>query len=214
MKTARDSTMAPPAELPLGEVEGAKIVEVPAPAADLFASLDALRVVPTGAEGALVKQVLSHVPVRKPSKEWFFRIHPEYSLDTLVLELKEDGETSLVSPALQEALLGENCIGIRTLRLGVNRQGTPFVWAVRQPNEGRRDAWASSALDAIHLAQTEWVRMQADMSLGAYRLATARIDDEPRFPKESFEQILRLAFKGAVIDSLDHPTLRKLRGEA
>lgn len=55
--------------------------------------------------------------------------------------------------------------------------------------------------------------MQADMSLGAYRLMKAKVDDVPRWPKEPFNELLRVAFKGSVVDSLDHPALKKLRGE-
>lgn len=188
-------------------------VASPAPAVDFFASLDALRVTPTRTEEPMIKQVLATVPVRKPSKEWFFKVHPEYSLDTLVLELKEDSATFLVSPTLQLALQGENCVGLRTLKLGVNMQGIPFVWALRPPSEGKRDAWATSALDAVNFAKHKWVRLQADMGLGAYRIAIAEINDVPRFPEEPFEEILRVAFKGHVVDSLDHPALKKLRGE-
>ena len=186
--------------------------DIPAPAADLFTSLDALRV-SDSTSAPLVKPVMTHVPVKKPSKEWFFRIHPTHSLDTLILESKEEGEVLLVSPALQEQLLGENCVGVRTLRLGVTRQGTPFIWPVRRPMEGRRDSWAATALDAISYAERSWVRMQADMNLGGYTIQVARVDDEPRWPEEDFSEILRLAFKGAVVENLDHPTLKRLRGE-
>jgi hypothetical protein len=186
--------------------------DIPAPAADLFSSLDALRV-SDSTSAPLVKPVMTHVPVKKPSKEWFFRIHPTHSLDTLILESKEEGEVLLVSPALQEQLLGENCVGVRTLRLGVTRQGTPFIWPVRRPMEGRRDSWATTALDAISYAERSWVRMQADMNLGGYTIQVARVDDEPRWPEEDFSEILRLAFKGAVVENLDHPTLKRLRGE-
>lgn len=186
---------------------------LPAPAADFFSNLDALRV-SDSTSAPLVKPVLSHVPVRKPSKEWFFRIHPAIALDTLILETKDEGEVLLVSPALQEQLLGENCVAVRTLRLGVTRQGTAFIWPVRRPMEGRRDAWATTALDAISYAERQWVRMQADMNLGGYALQVARVDDEPRWPEEEFSEILRIAFKGALVDSMDHPTLKRLRGEA
>lgn len=186
----------------------------PAPAADFFSNLDALRV-SDSTSAPLVKPVLSHVPVRKPSKEWFFRIHPEIALDTLILETKEEGgEVLLVSPALREQLLEENCVAVRTLRLGVTQQGTPFLWPVRRPMEGRRDSWATTALDAISYAERQWVRMQANMTLGGYTIQVARISDEPRWPEEEFSKILRIAFKGALVDSMDHPTLKRLRGEA
>jgi hypothetical protein len=202
------------AELPLAGAETPEKIEVPAPAADLFRNLDSLRVAPAGAEDTLVESVLSRVPVRKPSKEWFFRVHPDFSLDALLLELREDAETFLVLPNLRGVLLEEKCVSTRTIRLCVNRQGTPFLWPLRSPAEGRKDAWALSAMDAAREAETRWTRMQADMSLGAYRLSVAKVDDLPRWPKESFNELLRIGFQGAVVDSLDHPVLKKLRGEA
>jgi hypothetical protein len=200
-------------EIRKGQVVDPKFTEVPAPAADFFASLDSLRVISDCEEESLVEAVLSHVPVRKPAKEWFFRIHPEYSLDVLVLELKSESETLLVVPGLRGALLEEKCVDIRTIRLGVNRQGTTFLWPMRIPADGRKDAWATSAIDAAHEAESSWTRIQADMNLGAYRISRAKVDDIPRWPKEPLKDLLRIAFKGAVVDSLEHPTLKKLRGE-
>ena len=187
--------------------------EIPQAAADIFASLDTLRVAPDGSEGAIVQSVLNFVPVKKPSKDWFFRIHPEYSLEVLILELKDDGEVLLVDPKLQGALLDEKCVSLRTIRLGVNRQGNIFLWPVRMPVEGKRDAWASSALDAICLAETDWTRMQADMNYGAYKIQKALVTDVPKWPEQQFNELLRIGFKGAIVDDLNHPTLRRLRGE-
>jgi hypothetical protein len=47
------------------------------------------------AAGLGVKKALLTVPVRKPDKSWFVRVHadPNYALETAVIELKEDGET-------------------------------------------------------------------------------------------------------------------------
>ena len=56
-----------------------------------------------------VKKALLSVPVRKPDKAWFVRVHPaeEYHLSTAVIELKEDRETYLVPPALWNELSTE-----------------------------------------------------------------------------------------------------------
>ena len=52
------------------------------------------------------------------------------------------------------------------------------------------------------------------MSLGAYEIYVATgITAEPEFPDLPMKEILRIAFKGKYIDSIDHPVLRKLRGE-
>ena len=95
----------------------------------------------------------------------------------------------------------------------MTRQGVAFVWPVRPPMADRADAWASTALDAIAHAERRWTRMTADMALGGYRIAVAAVDDEPTWPTESFGELLKIAFKNSVVDSLDHPTLRRLRGE-
>src|ERR1700722_14531154 len=49
-----------------------------------------------------VKKALVTVPLRKPDKSWFVRVHPseDYMLQTAVVELKEDRETYLVAPLL------------------------------------------------------------------------------------------------------------------
>jgi len=49
-----------------------------------------------------VKQALITVPVRKPNKQEFIRVHPDeaYRLETAVLELKEEREIYLVDPSL------------------------------------------------------------------------------------------------------------------
>ena len=104
-----------------------------------------------------------------------------------------------------------------TLFLAVNRQGVVFFWPCKLPDpSGRVNAWHESALEAAHLARDGWVRVTADMSLGAYRIfqATGGLP-EPEWPEESLSGLLKIAFKGGkLIDAVDHPVLRRLRGEA
>src|SRR5262245_14515893 len=76
--------------------------------ADLF-TLASLRLSQDFASAVGVKRLIKTVPVRKPSKEWFVRVHPnsDYRLSTAVLELKEDRETYLVAPTLWPELSTE-----------------------------------------------------------------------------------------------------------
>lgn len=163
-----------------------------------------------------VKRVLNTVPVRKPGSQDYVRVHsdPAYSMETLVLELKEDRETFLVARNLWPELPGE--LIPKSLYTAVNRQGVLLLWPVRLPGEdGRLDTWNSSAHDAAKLAKDHWVRVQANMSLGAYDIfeALGNIPD-PEWPDATFEEILKVAFRGHYIESLDHPAIRRLRGEA
>jgi len=100
-----------------------------------------------------VKKLLLTIPVRKPSKEWFFRCHPnpDYQIQTIILELKEDSEIYLVDPSLWELLIGEATCSTRLLIPAINKQGVIFLWPIRLPGpDGRQDSWSRSAMEAAH----------------------------------------------------------------
>jgi hypothetical protein len=165
-----------------------------------------------------VKKLLTTVPVRKPSKEWFVRCHPDqtYRIETFVIELKEDSETYLVDPSLWQTLAGESTFSPRMLITTVNKQGTVFLWPIRLPgSDGKLDEWSKSAMEAANHATKGWVRVQANMNLGAYDIfqATGNLG-EAEWAVPPFKEILKTAFKGRLIDSPDHPVLKRLRGEA
>jgi hypothetical protein len=167
--------------------------------------------------GLGVKKALLHVPVRKPDRSWFVRVHPDesYRLQTAVIELKEDRETYLVAPALWLDLVTEATFSPRALFTAVNRQGVLFLWPIRLPGpDGKIDEWSRTALEAAEKGTKGWVRVAANMALGAYDVwdASGQLAD-PAWPEMPFRELLRVAFKDRFIDRLDHPVLRKLRGE-
>ena len=178
----------------------------------------ALRISQDFAAAAGVKQVLTTIPVRKPNRHDFVRIHPseDYQLTTAIIELKEErGEIYLVPSDLRDKLIGE--VILATLFLAINRQGVVFFWPCKLPDpSGRANAWHESALAAVHAARGKWIRVQSDMSLGAYRIfeAIGELPD-PDWPAVNMRDLLEIAFKGGkLIDSIDHPVLKRLRGEA
>jgi hypothetical protein len=186
------------------------------PPKDLFDDLDSLRLSQDYTAMAGVQKVMLTVPVRKPAGEWFVRVHPAMQLKTLVLELKEDREIYMVEPALVPRLAGESTFGPRLLVAAMNRQAVPFIWPLRLPrSDNRVDDWTRSALDAAAMARTFWVRVSSNMDLKAYDVFKAAADwPEPDWPELPFGELLRIAFRDKVIDSLEHPVLKRLRGEA
>ena len=64
------------------------------------------------------------------------------------------------------------------------------------------------------MAMKNWVRVQSNMSSNSYEvfLATGALAD-PVWPSQTMRQLLEIAFRDRVIESPDHPVLRKLRGE-
>jgi hypothetical protein len=102
------------------------------------------------------------------------------------------------------------------LVLAISRQGAVFIWPVPLPGEdGRRNAWADTAHEAVGLAKERWVRLMPDMGLGAYRIYIAEGQlSEPVWPEKPFEELLELVFKNRVIENEDHLVVRRLRGLA
>jgi hypothetical protein len=184
------------------------------PAESLF-DLSKLRLSQNFAATIGVKKAITTVPVRKPDRQSFFRVHPDpdWRLETAVIEVKEDRETFLVDPSLWSELPGE--IVPKILFTTINRQRVVSLWPVRLPSEdGRHDEWNRSALEAAQMAMKEWIRVAANMSLGAYDIYVASGDlSEPEWPDVAFQKLIEVAFRDRYIRSFDHPVIRKLRGD-
>jgi len=178
--------------------------------------LESLRVSQDFVKDSGVKKLLTTIPVRKPNRQDFVRVHHDssYVLDTMLLNLKEERETYLVAPSFREEIPQE--LTHTRLALATNRQKVLFLWQLRLPgSSGKTDAWSMSALEAYEEAKKNWVRVSANMSLGAYDIyeALGNLSD-PEWPDESMDEIVRIAFRNSFIDSYDHPVLRRLRGES
>src|SRR5262249_3289836 len=129
--------------------------------------------------GVGVKKALLSVPVRKPDKSGFVRAHPDekYRLPTAVVELAADRgkETDLVVSALWPELVTEAPFRPKLRVTAVNRQGVVFLWEINLPRpDGRSDEWSRTAMEAVELATKGWVRVTANMALGAYDVYQAQ----------------------------------------
>jgi hypothetical protein len=163
------------------------------------------------------EKVLTAVPVRKPRRDEFFRVHPgeEFTLDVLAVEREADmdRETYIVTPACMDAV-AEVARKVR-LFICMNKRGTVFVWAAKFPVEGSAGRrYADTALRIAEEAKVLWVRMWGDRDLGGYTMVRAKGNlEEPKWPAKEFRELLRIAFDGRIIDRPDHPLIRELNGE-
>lgn len=177
--------------------------------------LKALRLTQDFGAVAGVKKIVTTVPCRKPSTQAFFRVRPgdDWRMPAAILQLKEDGECYLVVPGLYAELAQE--VRPKMLYTGITRDGNPFLWPINMPGEdGRLDTWSQSAHTAAGLAEESWVRLVANRTVGAYDVMQAtNLADEPAWPALTFGEMVRLAFREKVIDSVDHIIIRRLRGE-
>src|SRR5258708_6389480 len=179
---------------------------------------DSLKIDQSYLDKLVAKKLLVTVPVKKPNKHHFVRVHPDRSYRQLawLVELKEEAESEiyLVVPAYA-AEIDETLRSFCTLFLAINRQKVPFIWPARMPNPENRMGmvWHATGLEAAEKAMTRWIRVAANKALGAYEIAEAeKQGGEPEWPAMSFYDILRIAFKGKVVDRADHPLIQRLRG--
>ena len=177
--------------------------------------LDSLRLKQDFSETLGIQRVLSHVPVRKPNKTNFIRVRPgeDYRMDIGMVEMKEERETFLVTPAMMsEPGIYELVVPARLVTY-ITRQGVLALWPLKLEKDGKLNPWHESALEAAQLAEEKWVSVRADMSLGAYQifLATAELP-EPEWPEHTFSELVRLGFKGLIVDKPDHPLIQQLTG--
>jgi hypothetical protein len=164
-----------------------------------------------------VKKATRMIPVRKPHRHEWSRVHPTWRLAPVaMIEMKDEGagELYLVAPEIAHDVPAGEAKAM-ALFAAINRQNVLFIWPVRIASDGRRDNWADSAMEAALTAQQAWVRVVANMSLGGYEVYESSTEVEPQWPADisSFRQVMEIAFRDQFITTAAHPVLRRLRGE-
>lgn len=162
-----------------------------------------------------VKRHILNIAVRKPHRQDFIRVHPdpEYREVMAILDDSDEKIAYVVHPSICNEI--DKDIVPKMVHVAINKQGAVFLWPIRMPDaNGRLDAWNTSAFEAAKMAENSWVRVVSNMHSGSYEVYEATSDmEEPDWPDLSYGEILAIALKDRLIDSLDHHVLKKLRGE-
>jgi len=176
--------------------------------------INAYRITQAYGESLGSRKIITVVNVGKPTKGRFFRASddPGHVANVYIWEDKTEGTYHLASPEVA-ATLG-SLVRPTSLYLAVDRANNPFLIPVPLPSDnGTRNPWHQSMLNAIDVAKTDWVRVEADKSAGIYQtfVALGELPD-PTWPDMSMDELLRLAFGGRTIDDTDHPKVQKALG--
>lgn len=166
--------------------------------------------------GSVGRRLLATVPVRKPSKEAFVRTKGVAGQNPfMLLDLNETtGKVYLLLPDVAASLQmgGETTVYKALLVPSVDRHGNFFLWPLKLSDMG--NSWNVSGLRAAAEAENHWVRVQSNRPAKRYDVLVAeQCEAEPTWPEEDFETILKIAFRGLVVKSLDHPVFKELRGD-
>ena len=162
------------------------------------------------------KAVLVNVTVDKPASNVYFRCHQEQVLDDCTVLRDNEGTSRacyFVVPSMRmHPKLQPRLRRVTLVLTSTWPSGNVLIWPVPILGEREFPVW-SSARAAYELAREQWVQLVWSEERNDYLIETAEgIDHEPVWPDKSFEELLKLAFDGKVIDSEDHPYVRRLRG--
>ena len=161
----------------------------------------------------LTRKVQTIIPVRKPNKKQFVCVHPslEFRAENMpTIEDETTGEIYLLAANLEFPVDVENKVDFLNLAAAITTDGSLFLWFYKNST----NSWSDSARIAIREASRRWVRVIADKSSNGYFLETPMIaPPAPMWPDLSFTEMLETAFGTRYIDSLNHPLVKKLRGD-
>lgn len=163
-----------------------------------------------------VTKLLTKVAVGKAKPAVFFRAHPDDGMTfaAMVYEDKEAREQYLVDPSVAQELGG--LVRPVLLCAAIDRQNNPFLIPVPLPGEdGSRNPWHESLAQAVEHAKKVWLRISANMHVGAYDIYVAEGTlPEPAWPAHDMDALVQVAFRGKIITSLDHPVVQSMLGRA
>ena len=142
------------------------------------------------------KKLLTTVPVRKPARHDFIRVHADPRYRLLPAAISEGHNSHLLPSEYGDTHYA--------LCLAINRQGVAQIWPVPLPGPGgKHNPWHRKAVEAAELAMTRWVRLEPNPSLGTYDIFEAVGDmPEPSWPDLSFIEILKIAFRGRIVGQI------------
>jgi hypothetical protein len=157
------------------------------------------------------------VPVQKPDRQTWVYIHPDaaFRLSVGVLEDRENRRTYVVTPQILPEVVGD--LIPKMLVAYATKQSTVALWPIRLPDEsGRLDTYNESALTIVREHAGRWVRVLANQQNRAYDVLESPLVElpSPQWPTGGFEFLFATAFRGRIIDNINHPYLKTLRGEA
>ena len=161
----------------------------------------------------------SVVACERPPKGVYFTVMPEPTTPWQnrglywVLQL-EGRDPYIVTPAIAEQKKEEDVLRPVLLVRYVTMAGEEGLWPVKiNPPDGRANQWNSSARNIVEIAANgthekpgpKWVRLISRKKHYEHQVSKKTMEDTPPpFTNRTFDELVRIAFEGRIIDTLDH----------
>jgi hypothetical protein len=165
---------------------------------------------------AMPAKKVDYISLRKPSSTEYVRVTADkaYRMSPVyLLALRKELKTVhylIMGKCVGEVLsaVGNKVVKTYSIVLAINNSGNPFLWYTR---EGAEDEWSESAVILQAQAVDDWLRVE---SAGTHYVGIRPQDklNEPKWPTESFPQLLKLAFGNRIVSSVDHVAVKFILG--
>jgi len=187
-----------------------KIVKPEIDPANPFANLDALRNPQDYAEFASGEAV-SRYRVRRLKEAMHVRVHHDPAYMLLGQYIVEPGgsgkETFYVFPQFREAL--GPLVRKVDLHVAVDGHAEYFLLMIRRANDGADpNLWYDTARTVASAAAKGWIKVTKPIGGGWGYIEVKHKMFDPTWPTKTFEEILRSAFEGRIVDSLNHELIK------
>jgi hypothetical protein len=104
----------------------------------------------------------------------------------------------------------EKHIKVITFHAGMNQYDQPFIYPQKVPNiDGYTDSWIASGGQLVKKAQQSWIRCKANFERKEYDVTCLNLQKRP-VKWFDFNTALNEALKSNIIDSMNHPVLKRL----
>jgi hypothetical protein len=170
-----------------------------------------------GVKGASSAGIVAISVGKTPSKNEFFRTHPEFRPVVPIVDLEVGMEKQFFA-VTADMVVALNGIGINVtdhvLYLTITSGGAIRIVPVRQANtDGEQNEYHRTKEIGLIQAIDEWVRLFTDQENRCYKVFPAPVGrfSDPQWPALKEAKIFRLAFrdKGRLVDSVEHPLFKK-----
>jgi hypothetical protein len=165
------------------------------------------------------KTVLVNVIVGKPPSDTYFRAHPTWVLDDATVLKTDAGDFLFVLPGMRgHPKLKDRLRKVTLAAISLWPSNEIMIWPVPILSEREFKVW-KSARRAYDLSREQWMQISWSQETSDYVVESATEKDginnnpvDPVWPQKTFEELLKIAFDGRIIDNEDHSYVRRLRG--
>lgn len=166
---------------------------------------------------AVKKTLIVQVRKRIDKNTWFQVCpNPEMHIEGFVMDPGDVGDGLFwVSPHVLEEI-DDSSIRLYSLHLCITRHGNAlFWWAIGLPGDNGRDMECDRVRREYATVHGTWMRLEWDDASRMHLQSLVQAAwPNPDWPNETPDTLIRIAFRGRVIDTPDHPIVQQMKGLA